>query len=73
MGIQGRDERPMKAFTGLSQVQFDDLLPVFSDIDGATQQTHYEEGGASGTRRRKPGGGTQGQRPTMTEKLLGVL
>src|SRR5262249_16288719 len=73
MGIQVRDERQMKALTGLSQAQFDDLLPVFSNIYGATQQKHYEEGVASGTRRRKPGGGTKGKLPTMTEKLLFVL
>jgi len=73
MGIQGRDERPMKALTGLSHVPFDDLLPVFSDVYGATQPQHEEEGVASGTRRRKPGGGTKGKGPTMTEKLLFVL
>jgi hypothetical protein len=73
MGIQVRDERHMKALTGLSQAQFDDLLPVFSNIDGATQQKHYEEGVASGTRRRKPGGGTKGTLPPMPEKLLFVL
>ena len=73
MGIQVRDARQMKALTGLSQAQFDDLLPVFSDIYGATQQKHYEEGVASGTRRRKPGGGTKGKLPTMTEKLPFVL
>jgi hypothetical protein len=73
MGIQVRDERQMKALTGLSQTQFDDLVPVFSDISEATQQKHYEEGVAAGTRRRKPGGGTKGTWPTMTEKLLFVL
>src|SRR6266478_1299299 len=73
MGIQVRDARQMKALTGLSPAQFDDLLPVFSNIYGATQQKHYEEGVASGTRRRKPGGGTKGKLPTMTEKLLFVL
>ena len=73
MGIQVRDQRHMKALTGLSQAQFDDLLPAFSDIYGATQRRHYEEGVASGTRRRKPGGGTKGKLPTMTEKLLFVL
>src|SRR6516162_9706766 len=51
MGIQVRDERQMKALTGLSQAQFDDLLPVFSDIYRATQQQHYEAGVASGTRK----------------------
>jgi Helix-turn-helix of DDE superfamily endonuclease len=73
MRIQVRDERHMKAFTGLSQAQCDDLLPAFSAIYGATQRRHYEEGVASGTRRRKPGGGTKGTLPTMTEKLLFVL
>ena len=73
MGIPVRDERHMKALTGLSQAQFDDLLSAFSDIYGATQRRHDEEGVASGTRRRKPGGGTTGTLPTITEKLLFVL
>ena len=73
MGIQVRDERHMKALTGLSQAQFASLLPVFSAIYRATQQQRYEEGLRSGTRRRTPGGGTKGKLPTMTEKLLFVL
>ena len=73
MGIQVRDERQMKALTGLSPAQCDDLLPVFSNIYGATQRRHSEAGGASGTRRRQPGGGTKGPWPPMTEKLLFVL
>ena len=73
MGLQIRDDRQMKALTGLSQAQFDHLLPVFSDIYQATQQKTYEEGVESGTRRRKPGGGSKGKLPTMAEKLLFVL
>jgi Helix-turn-helix of DDE superfamily endonuclease len=73
MGLQIRDERQMKALTGLSQAQFDSLLPVFSDIYRATQQQTYETGVASGTRRRKPGGGSKGKRPTMAEKFQLVL
>ena len=73
MGIQVRDERQMKALTGLSQAQFDPLLSVFSDVYQTTQQKTYEEGVASGTRRRKPGGGSKGKLPTMTEKLEFVL
>ena len=68
MGLQIRDERQMKALTGLSQAQFDYLLPVFSDIYRATQQQMYETGVASGTRRRKPGGGSKRKLPTMAEK-----
>jgi len=73
MGMHIRDERQMKALTGLSQAQFNHLLPVFSDIYQATQQKTYEQGIASGTRRRKPGGGCKGKLPTMADKLLFVL
>src|SRR6266704_6299753 len=73
MGLQIRDERQMKALTGLSQAQFDPLLPVFSDIYRATQQQTYEEGVQSGTRRRHPGGGSKGKLPTMAEKLQFIL
>lgn len=72
MGGQVRDDRQMKALTGLSQAQVDSLLPVFSAIDQATQQHRYEEGLRSGTRRRKPGGGTKGKLPTMAEQRLFV-
>jgi hypothetical protein len=73
MGLHIRDERQMKALTGLSQAQFDSLLPVFSDIYRAAQQQTYEEGSQSGTRRRRPGGGSKGKLPTMVEKLQFVL
>jgi len=73
MGIQIRDDRQMKALTGLSQAQFDSLLPVFSDIYQAPQQKTYEEGVESGTRTRKPGGGSKGKLPTIAEKLRCVL
>src|SRR2546430_13013591 len=73
MGLQIRDDRQMKALTGLSQDQFDHLLPVFSDIYRAPQQHTYEEGIASGTRRRHPGGGSKGKLPPMARKLQLVL
>lgn len=73
MGLQIRDDRQMKALTGLSQAQFDSLLSVFSEIYQATQQKEYEEGLKAGTRRRKPGGGIKGKLPTNAEKLLYVL
>ena len=41
MGLQIRDDRQMKALTGLAQAQFDHLLPVFRDIYQATQQQTY--------------------------------
>ena len=73
MGMQIRDDRQMKALTGLSQAQFDSLLPVFSAIYRATQQQTYEAGLQAGTRRRRPGGGSKGKLPTMVEKLQFVL
>ena len=73
MGMQIRDDRQMKALTGLSRAQFDALLPVFRDIYQATQQQAYAVGVESGTRRRKPGGGSKGKLPTMAKKLLFVL
>jgi Helix-turn-helix of DDE superfamily endonuclease len=73
MGMQLRDDRQMQALTGLSQAHFDHLLPVCSAIYQAAQQKTYEDGGESGTRTRKPGGGSQGKLPTMADKLLVVL
>ena len=73
MGLQIRDDRQMKALTGLSQDQFDHLLPFFSAIYASTQQKTYAAGVASGTRRRKPGGGSKGKLPTIAEKLQFVL
>ena len=37
MGMQIRDDRQMKALTGLSQAQFAHLLPVFNDLYQAIQ------------------------------------
>ena len=73
MGLQIRDDRQMKALTGLSQDQFDYLLPFFSTLYETTQQKTYAAGVESGTRRRKPGGGSKGKLPTMAEKLPFVL
>src|SRR5215813_9977912 len=73
MGLRTRDDRQMKALTGLSQAQFNRLLPVFSRINQATQQHAYAIGVATGTRRRKPGGGSKGKLPTIAEKLQFVL
>ena len=73
MGRHIRDDRQMQALTGLSRAPWDSLLPVFRDLYQATQQPASAGGVESGTRRRTPGGGSKGQRPTMTAKLLFVL
>jgi hypothetical protein len=73
VGLQIRDDRQMKALTGLSQDQFDHLLSVFSAIYDSTRQKTYAAGVEAGTRRRKPGGGSKGKLPTIAEKLQFVL
>ena len=73
MCLQIRDDRQMKALTGLSQSQFDQLLPVFSEVYDTTRHQTYEQGVAAGTRQRKPGGGAKGKLSTMADKLEFVL
>jgi hypothetical protein len=73
MGLIIRDDRQMKALTGVSQAQFDFLLPVFSHIYQETQHKRYADGIEAGTRSRKPGAGIKGKLPTMADKLKFVL
>lgn len=48
MVIKIRDDRQMKALTGLSFAEFDRLLPVFSAVyEEAEQQRQYEASSAS--------------------------
>ena len=73
MGLQIRNERQLKSLTGLSQEQFDYLLLCFSDVFLSRQQQAYAKGLESGIRRQKPGGGSKGKLPTMSDKLLFIL
>ena len=73
MVIKVRDERQMRALTGLSEDQFAQLLTPFSQVYQEAQQTAYEKGREAGTRQRKTGGGAKGKLPTMADKLLFVL
>ena len=68
-----RDDRQMRALTGVSQSQFDKLLETFTRVYDEKQQQLYELGVAAGTRKRKPGGGAKGKLPTYRDKLLFVL
>ena len=68
-----RDDRQMRALTGVAQSQFDFLLPAFSHVYQETQQQRYEEGVKAGQRSRRPGADIKGKLPTMTDKLLFVL
>lgn len=73
MGLVIRDDRQMKALTGVSQAQFDFLLPAFSHVHQEAQQQRDEDGVKTGKRSRQPGAGIKGKLPTMTDKLLFVL
>jgi len=73
MVIKIRDDRHMRALTGLSIDQFGQLLPTFSQVYQEVKWQEYEKGLASGKRRRRPGGGAKGTLPEMEDKLLFVL
>lgn len=68
-----RDERQMRAMTGLSQEKFAQLLPTFSRVYEQERDQAYEQGLAEGTRSRKPGGGQKGKLPQMADKLYFIL
>ena len=73
MVLEIRDDRQMRALTGLTQVQFGQLLPTFSEVYQAKRQADYEQAVQGGQRQRQPGGGRKSKLPTMADKLLFVL
>jgi len=73
MVIKVRDDRQMRALTGLSEKQFEQFLTTFSQVYQERQQAAYETGREAGTRQRKVGGGSKGKLPTLADKLLFVL
>lgn len=73
MSLAIRDDRQMRALTGVSISQFDILLAVFSETYKALAWQAYQEGLKDGTRKRRPGGGSKGALPTMRDKLLFLL
>lgn len=73
MSLDVRDDRQMRALTGLSISQFDILLAVFSEVYETLAWEAYQEGLKNGTRKRRPGGGRKGALPTMRDKLLFLL
>ena len=68
-----RDDRQMRALTGVSQKKFTQLLPVFSRVYHQEQYKAYEQGLVEGTRQRTPGGGQKGKLPEMADKLYFIL
>jgi len=68
-----RDDRQLRALTGLNEAKIEEILPLFSQVYRERDQQAYEEGLGLGTRTRKPGGGRKGKLPTMRAKLLFIL
>ncbi|MBE7549477.1 MAG: hypothetical protein HS126_00165 [Anaerolineales bacterium] len=62
MSLNIRDDRQMRALTGLSAKEICKILPVFAEVYQEEQQQAYEQGLAAGTRQRKPGGGQKANR-----------
>src|SRR3954469_4763188 len=73
MELEIRDDRQMRALTGVSQAQFAQLLPIFSEVYQAKRQADYEKALQSGQRQRQLGGGRKSKLATMADKLLFVL
>jgi len=68
-----RDERQLRALTGLGESQFEKLLAKFSEMRQRQRQTAYEAGLSAGTRQRKPGAGSKGRLVTDRDKLMFIL
>lgn len=71
--LEIRDDRTMRALTGLSMRQFEQLLETFSAVYAERRQEAYETGRAAGTRQRQPGGGRKGNLPSVADKLVFAL
>lgn len=68
-----KDNRQMRALTGLSQEQFADLAVEFEKDYQAQRQAIYVEGLTKGTRQRRLGGGRKGNLPRVKDKLFFTL
>lgn len=63
----------MRALTGLSISQFDQLAIEFGKEHAEHQRQTYLEGVAKGERQRQSGGGRKGKLPEMADKLFFTL
>lgn len=64
-----RDERQLKALTGLPKEKFEVLTEAFAKVYQAERQQAYEQG----IKRRRPGGGQKGKLAGFEQKLMFVL
>lgn len=68
-----RDDRQLRALTGVSTEKLAILEDAFALALDDEKERKYREGLANGTRQRKPGGGRKGNLPTTYEKLVFLL
>ncbi|ODS38427.1 hypothetical protein BEH94_01905, partial [Candidatus Altiarchaeales archaeon WOR_SM1_SCG] len=68
-----KDNRLMKAVTGMSINELQELTKDFERKFEKEKQSKYKEGLKNGKRKRKPGGGRTGQLKTTNEKLFFIL
>jgi hypothetical protein len=68
-----RDERQMRALTGVPAEKFSTLEAAFALALADEKERAYQEGLVAGKRQRKPGGGQKGKLPTIYDKLVFLL
>ena len=68
-----RDDRQLRALTGVSTEKFSTLEAAFSLALDDEKERAYRDGIAQGKRQRKPGGGQKGKLPTVHENLTFLL
>ena len=66
-----RNDRQVKALTGMSQKEFQQFLPTFTEAYEELRQEAYEAD--RDTRQRKPGGGQKGALADISQKLFFIL
>jgi hypothetical protein len=73
MVLEIRDDRQLRALTGVSTEKFSTLEAAFTLALDDEKELKYREGIVQGKRQRKPGGGQKGKLPTAHEKLTFLL
>ena len=68
-----RDDRQMRALTGVPGEKFSALEGAFALALADEKERSYQEGLDAGKRQRKPGAGQKGKLPKVRDKLIFVL
>ena len=71
--LEIRDNRQLRALTGLTDEQFQKLEEEFGKVYEEIHEHKYEEAKKRGERQREKGGGRKGSLPTIGDKLLFIL